>query len=54
MILVFIHMPAPVLRGRAVRSACMAHNHEVGGSNPPPATNIERNDYVKCSNHLGK
>ena len=27
------------MRGRAVWSARLAHNQEVGGSNPPPATN---------------
>jgi GcrA cell cycle regulator len=28
----------PVLQGRAVRTARVAHNHEVAGSNPAPAT----------------
>lgn len=30
-----------VMQGRAARSARVAHNHEVGGSNPPPATNFQ-------------
>ena len=34
------------MRGRAVRSACLAHNQEDGGSNPPPATNKIREHDV--------
>jgi hypothetical protein len=33
---------AKFLRGRAARSARVAHNHEVSGSNPLPATSFDR------------
>ena len=52
-----------ILRGRA-EVACQAHNLEVGGSNPPPATMIARKgvravlirapNYLDCARYLSQ
>lgn len=42
-----------VMQGRAARSARVAHNHEVGGSNPPPATNFQMEGYPAGTQAIG-